>query len=195
MCLSPPCFSIFSYLSTKGCNSLTRCGKWTVYAERVWIHAHIHRESQLLDHKNMQLSYALHSSFKCNSAPLFTVEARRLSYVMDTLDTHHGLPHLIRREQLFEDLIELYKINKSLENSRFEFAMTKRKPLTQVVFVKTCSVASGWMHTWGHLMAVVCSFQLSIHILTWQSILYLEQSCPMVLWCLDSYLFVSFSLL
>ena len=95
----------------------------------------------------MQLSYALHSSFKCNSAPLFTVEARRLSYVMDTLDTRHDLPHLIRREQLFEDLIELYKINKSLENSRFEFAMTKRKPLTPVVFVKTCSVASGWMHT------------------------------------------------
>lgn len=57
----------------------------------------------------MQLSYALHSSIKCNSAPLFTVEARRLSYVMDTLDTHHGLPHLIRREQLFEDVIELYQ--------------------------------------------------------------------------------------
>jgi len=116
------------------------------------------------------LSYALHSSIKCNSAPLFTVETWRLSYVMDTLDTHHGLSHLIRREQLFEDVIEV-KINKHLENSRFEFAMTKRKPLTQVVFVETCSVASCWMHTWGHLMVVVCSFQLSIHILTWQSVL------------------------
>jgi len=67
---------------------------------------------------------------------------------MDTLDTHHGLPHLIQREQLFEDVIELYQnTNKSLENSRFEFTMTKRKLLTRVVFVETCSVASGWMHT------------------------------------------------
>lgn len=42
-------------------------------------------------------------------AIISTVEGSRKTYMMDTLDTHHGLPQCVRRMNLFEDVIELYK--------------------------------------------------------------------------------------
>ena len=52
------------------------------------------------------------SLLKKNTYPLFpTVEEERERYSIDSLDTHHGLPHHIRRDAIFEDVIALYKDN------------------------------------------------------------------------------------
>ena len=39
------------------------------------------------------------------------MEAERERYAIDSLDTHHGLPRLVRRNHIFEDVISLYKDN------------------------------------------------------------------------------------
>ena len=43
----------------------------------------------------------------------YTVEKQRVSFLLDdeNLDTHHGLPHLISRENMYEDSIALYANN------------------------------------------------------------------------------------
>ncbi len=52
---------------------------------------------------------------------LHAVDDRRLAYMMDTLDTHHGLPHKVRREHVFEDCIELYTKNLDAVFKEFPF--------------------------------------------------------------------------
>lgn len=37
------------------------------------------------------------------------MEEERERYAIDSIDTHHGFPHLIRRDGVFEDVIDLYK--------------------------------------------------------------------------------------
>ena len=46
---------------------------------------------------------------------------------MDTLDTHHGLPHCVRREYLFEDVIELYKNKREQVLNEFPFQISYDK--------------------------------------------------------------------
>ena len=50
---------------------------------------------------------------------------------MDTLDTHHGLPHAVRREHVFDDCIELYTKNLDyiLEEFPFRIRYTKEKAI------------------------------------------------------------------
>lgn len=44
--------------------------------------------------------------------PFTTVHQERERYAFDSIDTHHGLPHWIRRSDIFEDVTSLY-INRS----------------------------------------------------------------------------------
>ncbi len=40
---------------------------------------------------------------------------------MDSLDTHHGLPHVIRREHIFDDVVKLYRDQKEELLAEFPF--------------------------------------------------------------------------
>lgn len=39
------------------------------------------------------------------------VDAARCAFMMDILDTHHGMPHTVRRESIYDDVIEIYTEN------------------------------------------------------------------------------------
>ena len=54
--------------------------------------------------KNVQNSY-----WPSTLTPFIAVEAQREKYSMDILDTHQGCPRLIRRDNVFEDVVALYR--------------------------------------------------------------------------------------
>lgn len=57
---------------------------------------------------------------------LLTVESEREKFAIGSLDTHQGLPHSIRREHMFEDVIDLYgnKITMILKEYPFRIKYT-----------------------------------------------------------------------
>ena len=57
------------------------------------------------------------------------VDGRRLKYMMDSLDTHQGLPHYIKRSSIFDDAVTSTRMSFRIffMSIRFESTMLKKE--------------------------------------------------------------------
>lgn len=105
---------------------------------------------------------------------ILAADASRLKYMIDTLNTHQGLPHCITRSCIFEDGVELYR--KKLQEILDEFPF--RICYDQERAVDTGGVCRDFFQAFGSqsirypLMVVVLSFQQFMPKLTCHCFLY-----------------------
>ena len=86
-----------------------------------------------------------------------TVHQERERYAFDSIDTHHGLPHWIRRSDIFEDVTSLYN-NKSeslFQEYPFRGKFVGEKAVDTGGCVGTCSVDIGMKRTKKPSMAQI----------------------------------------
>ena len=55
---------------------------------------------------------------------LCIVESKRHAFLFDTMDAHQGMPRLIRREFIYDDVIDMYRDNESAILNEFPFRIS-----------------------------------------------------------------------
>ena len=55
---------------------------------------------------------------------VFVVHSKRELFILDSIDTHHGLPHVVDRSSIYQDCITLYSTKFGSLVKEFPFRIT-----------------------------------------------------------------------
>ena len=112
--------------------------------------------------------------------------------MMDNIDTHHGLPRAVRRENIYMDVLEMYQENMEEILGEFPFRVKyENEKACDTGGVCRDMFSSFWEEAYlQHFDGSGSLFHLCVLELICQSLNSLVPFLPMVLWCVASFRFV-----